>query len=130
MENCSSRSGRSKRKFFWDFAYNFEGGQRDNEILGVQENGFLDKQSWIAGVQIGEPKRKGDWYVSAEFHQVGLGSTDPNLNDTNFGLSRLNTQGIPPSRRLQHRARGCASRCGTTARGTWRKTSTTSTANG
>ena len=86
--------GPVKGKFFWDFAYNFEGGQRDNQILGVQENGFLDKQSWIAGVQIGEPKRKGDWYVSAEYHQVGVGSTDPNLNDTNFGLSRLNTQGI------------------------------------
>ena len=86
--------GPIKGKFYWDFAYNFEGGQRDNEILGVQENGFQDKQAWIAGVQLGEPKRKGDFYVSAEYHQVGLGSSDPNLNDTNFGLSRLNTQGI------------------------------------
>ena len=86
--------GPVKGKFYWDFAYNFEGGQRDNEILGLQENSFQDKQSWIGGVQIGEPKRKGDWYVSAEYHQVGVGSGDPNLNDTNFGLSRLNTQGI------------------------------------
>ena len=86
--------GPVKGKFYGDFAYNFEGGQRANEILGVQENSFLDKQSWIAGVQIGEPKRKGDFYVSAEYHQVGVGSIDPNLNDTNFGLSRLNTQGI------------------------------------
>lgn len=86
--------GPIKGKFYWDFAYNFEGGQRDNEILGVQERSFLDKQAWIAGVQLGEPKRKGDFYVSAEYHQVGLGSGDPNLNDTNFGLSRLNTQGI------------------------------------
>ncbi|MBE7157004.1 MAG: putative porin [Rhodospirillales bacterium] len=86
--------GPIKGKFYWDFAYNFEGGQRDYQIFGVQEDGFLDKQSWIAGVQLGEPKRKGDWYASAEYHQVGLGSTDPNLNDTNFGLSRLNTQGI------------------------------------
>ena len=86
--------GPVKGKFYWDFAYNFEGGQRDNEILGVQEHAFLDKQAWIAGVQLGEAKRKGDFYVSAEYHQVGLGSSDPNLNDTNFGLSRLNTQGI------------------------------------
>ena len=86
-------AGPVKGKFYWDFAYNFEGGERDNQILGLQENKFLDKQSWITGLQIGEPKRKGDWYVSAEYHQVGVGSIDPNLNDTNFGLSRLNTQG-------------------------------------
>ncbi len=85
--------GPVKGKFFWDFAYNFEGGKRDNHILGLEENSFHDKNSWVAGLQIGEPKRKGDWYVSAEYAQVGVGSIDPNLNDTNFGLSRLNTQG-------------------------------------
>ena len=85
--------GPVKGKVFWDFAYNFEGGQRDNQILGLEENSFHDKNAWVAGVQIGEPKRKGDWYVSAEFAQVGVGSIDPNLNDTNFGLSRLNVQG-------------------------------------
>ena len=86
--------GPVKGKVFWDFAYNFEGGSRDNQILGVQENSAHDKIAWVAGVQIGEPKRKGDWYVSAEYAQVGVGSIDPNLNDTNFGLSRLNTQGF------------------------------------
>ena len=86
--------GPVKGKFYWDFAYNFEGGKRDNQILGLQENSFHDKTSWIAGVQIGEPKRKGDWYVSADYRQLGVGSTDPNLNDTNFALSRLNMQGI------------------------------------
>jgi hypothetical protein len=85
--------GPIKGKFFWDFAYNFEGGQRDNQILGLAENSFHDKDAWIAGFQLGEPKRKGDWYVSAEYAQVGVGSIDPNLNDTNFGLSRLNVQG-------------------------------------
>ena len=85
--------GPVKGKVFWDFAYNFEGGQRDNQILGLEENSFHDKNAWVAGVQIGEPKRKGDWYASAEYAQVGVGSIDPNLNDTNFGLSRLNTQG-------------------------------------
>ena len=86
--------GPVKGKVFWDFAYNFEGGERDNQILGVQEDSAHDKIAWVAGVQIGEPKRKGDWYVSAEYAQVGVGSIDPNLNDTNFGLSRLNTQGF------------------------------------
>jgi hypothetical protein len=86
-------AGPIKGKFFWDFAYNFTGGQRDNQILGLEENSFHDKDAWVAGFQLGEPKRKGDWYVSAEFAQVGVGSIDPNLNDTNFGLSRLNTQG-------------------------------------
>ena len=86
--------GPVKGKVFWDFAYNFEGGERDNQILGVEENSAHDKIAWVAGVQIGEPKRKGDWYASAEYAQVGVGSIDPNLNDTNFGLSRLNTQGF------------------------------------
>jgi hypothetical protein len=85
-------AGPVKGKFFWDFAYNFEGGARDNQILGLEENSFHDKESWVAGLQIGEAKRKGDWYVSAEYAQVGVGSIDPNLNDTNFGLSRLNTE--------------------------------------
>ncbi len=86
--------GPVKGKVFWDFAYNFEGGERDNQILGVEENSAHDKIAWVAGVQIGEPKRKGDWYASAEYAQVGVGSIDPNLNDTNFGLSRLNVQGF------------------------------------
>jgi hypothetical protein len=85
--------GPLKGKFFWDFAYNFEGGERANQILGLAENSFHDKEAWVAGLQLGEPKRKGDWYLAAEFAQVGVGSIDPNLNDTNFGLSRLNEQG-------------------------------------
>ncbi len=85
--------GPIKGKFYWDFAYNFEGGQRDNQILELEENSFHDKDAWIAGFQLGEPKRKGDWYIQGEYAQVGVGSIDPNLNDTNFGLSRLNVQG-------------------------------------
>ncbi len=86
--------GPVKGKVFWDFAYNFEGGdarQPDSRRGGKLRH---DKIAWVAGFQIGEPKRKGDWYVSAEYAQVGVGSIDPNLNDTNFGLSRLNVQGF------------------------------------
>ena len=43
---------------------------------------------------MGELKRKGDWYVSADYRQYGVASLDPNTNDPNFALSRLNTQGI------------------------------------
>ena len=85
--------GPIKGKLFWDFAYNIDGESRSHEVLGVEEGSFHDRNAWVAGVQIGEPKRKGDWYVSAEYTQVGISSIDPNLNDTNFGLSRLNTQG-------------------------------------
>ena len=45
-------------------------------------------------MQLGELKRKGDWYVSADYRQYGVSSLDPNLNDPNFALSRLNTQGF------------------------------------
>ena len=43
---------------------------------------------------MGELKRKHDWYVSADYRQYGVSSLDPNLNDPNFALSRLNTQGF------------------------------------
>ena len=85
--------GRFKGKFYWDFAYNLDGSLRSHHVLGVEEGNFQDSTTWLVGLQLGELKRKGDWYVSADYRQDGLGSIDPNLNDPNFALSRLNTQG-------------------------------------
>ncbi len=87
--------GPFKGKFYWDFAYNIEGSTRAHNVYNVQTpGGFRDSNMWLAGIQIGELKRKGDWYVSADYRQYGLASIDPNLNDPNFALSRLNTQGF------------------------------------
>ena len=86
--------GPFKGKVYWDFAYNIDGSLRAHHIYDVQEGSFRDSNTWLAGLQIGELKRKGDWYVSADYRQYGVSSLDPNLNDPNFALSRLNTQGF------------------------------------
>ncbi len=81
-------------KFFGDLAYNFTGGARAVDTYNIREDDFQDKISWVAGVLIGELKKKGDFYLSANYAQVGIGSIDPNLNDPNFAQSRLNSQGF------------------------------------
>ena len=87
--------GPFKGKVYWDFAYNIEGTERAHEVYGVQTaDNFRDSNTWLAGFQLGELKRKHDYYASVDYRQYGLASIDPNLNDPNFALSRLNTQGI------------------------------------
>ena len=81
-------------KFFGDLAYNFTGGARAVNQYNIREDSFQDKITWVAGVLIGELKKKGDFYISANYAQVGIGSIDPNLNDPNFAQSRLNSQGF------------------------------------
>ena len=53
-----------------------------------------DNIAWLAGLQVGQNKKKGDWSIKGDFRQVGLGSIDPNLNDSDWGDSFLNQQGI------------------------------------
>ncbi len=87
--------GPFRGKFYWDFAYNLTGAGRAANVYGVQStNHFQDSTTWLAGLQLGELKRKHDWYVSADYRQYGIASLDPNTNDPNFALSRLNTQGF------------------------------------
>ena len=87
-------AGPLKGKVYWDFAYNTTGTERAHHIYDYQEGSFQDSTTWLAGIQLGELKRKGDFYVSADYRQYGIASIDPNLNDPNFAVSRLNTQGF------------------------------------
>jgi hypothetical protein len=50
--------------------------------------------AWLAGVQFGELKKKGDWQINANYREVGIASVDPNLNDSTWALSRLNQRGF------------------------------------
>jgi hypothetical protein len=95
-------------KLYWDFAYNTQGKERiqntylfgaptDNAFTTAfrRENQNLgDNVAWLAGVQVGQNKKKGDWSVKGDFRQVGLGAVDPNINDSDFADSFLNQQGI------------------------------------
>jgi hypothetical protein len=99
-------------KFYWDFADNLDGKARIQDVyLGSggtalagpastitatqnQNKALGDNIAWVAGLQVGQNKKKGDWSLKGDFRQVGLGSIDPNLNDSDWGDSFLNQQGV------------------------------------
>jgi len=96
-----------KTKFYWDIAYNLEGRKRVEEIYSVidlrnggadpddrQRNSPRDRYAWLAGVQVGENKKHGDWSLLLNYRETGLGAVDPNLNDSDFASGELNTRGI------------------------------------
>jgi len=103
-----------KTKVLWDFAYNTQGDKRGRETYGMTgdlepvrnsdgkivgytggpEHKSEDNIAWLAGLQFGENKKKGDWSLFANYRRTGLTSVDPNLNDSDFALGQLNTQGV------------------------------------
>ena len=90
--------GAFKVKVYGDAVYNFRGGSRNAEEYGLP--GFdetQDKVAFATGLTVGSDytlKKKGDYLVLAEYRQVGLGSIDPNLNDSDFNGSRLGFRGV------------------------------------
>jgi hypothetical protein len=103
--------GEIPAKLYWDFALNTDGKSRvQNVYLALppgsaaptagqlltqsQNRDLSDNIAWEAGVQVGQNKKKGDWSIKADYRQVGLGSIDPNLNDSDWADSYLNQQGV------------------------------------
>ncbi|MDD5350992.1 MAG: putative porin [Chthoniobacteraceae bacterium] len=97
-----------KIKVFWDGVYNTDGAKRVNDIYVVPErdkagnivdfdrvrnHAAKDDFAWLAGIQFGDNAKKGDWALNVNYREVGLGAVDPNLNDSDWGLSRLNLRG-------------------------------------
>jgi len=98
-------------KFFWDFSYNTKGAKRDRDIY--QLNGKLqtvtkdgesatfassthttkDDFGWQIGFLFGQNARAGDLSFFASYREVGIASVDPNINCSDYGLSRLNVKG-------------------------------------
>jgi hypothetical protein len=85
-----------KTKILWDFAYNTQGEDRASEVYKVTSYGHSgrDDIAWLAGIQLGENKKAGDWSILANYRQTGLDAVDPNLADSDFALGYLNMQGI------------------------------------
>jgi hypothetical protein len=99
-------------KAYWDFSLNLDGNSRVQDVyLGngqgiyasttpnvanvqAQNKDLGDNVAWLAGIQVGQNKKKGDWSIKGDFRQVGLGAVDPNINDSDWGDSFLNQQGI------------------------------------
>jgi hypothetical protein len=87
---------KQKAKFYWDFVYNASGESRVHQTYNIvtQNNDLSDSVAWLAGFQIGDSKKKGDWLVGIDYRQIGLGSIDPNISDPSWGSGYLNQQGI------------------------------------
>lgn len=99
--DISFKLGGIKSKLYWDVAYNLSGEDRFQDIYQLfnpTTNQFRysdrDGLAWLAGVQFGELKKKGDWQINANYREVGIASVDPNLNDSTWALSRLNQRGV------------------------------------
>lgn len=98
----STKIGGLKTKFVWDLSYNTDGKTRAYDVYGLKQTGgnatntrsSQDDLAWLLGVVVGENKKKGDFSVLANYRQTGLTAVDPNLNDSDFGNSRLNTKGF------------------------------------
>lgn len=98
--------GPVKVKAYAQGAYNFQGGARVAQEYGTLatggvtaqgKDGTTDKVAFATGVTVGSDyqiKKKGDYVFLAEYRQVGLGSVDPNLNDSDFNFSRLGFRGV------------------------------------
>lgn len=106
--DLSFKLGGIKTKFYWDLAYNIEGRKRANDIYRlafashpeddpddqIKRHNNRDNLAWLAGVQFGENKKRGDWSLLANYRETGIASVDPNLNDSDFALGELNTRGV------------------------------------
>ena len=96
---------------FADFEYNTEAHSRVQNVylepattpgsttgisgaVAAQNTALSDGIAWDAGLQVGKNKKKGDWSITGEFRQVGLGAVDQNINGTDYADSYANQQGI------------------------------------
>ncbi|MEO0054066.1 MAG: hypothetical protein RLZZ50_13, partial [Verrucomicrobiota bacterium] len=81
---------------YWDFAYNTTAEDRVREAYAQPATVDEDPMAWLVGVSYGygTGKLAGDWKLSADYREIGLGSIDPNINDSDFAFSRLNQKGF------------------------------------
>ena len=102
--DISFKIGSLKTKVYWDFVYNIDGAGRYNDIYQLRTGNpttdayrpyeTRDGIAWLVGVQLGEVKKKGDWYVFLNYREIGIASEDPNLNDSDFALGDMNVRGF------------------------------------
>jgi hypothetical protein len=84
-------------KLYWDSAYNFTAGTRVSKVYGLNTATWdKDPLAWLVGMgySFGSGKVAGDYSVKLDYRQVGLGSVDVNLNDSDFAFGRLNQDGF------------------------------------
>jgi hypothetical protein len=91
--------GGLKTKIYWDFAYNTRGEDRYNYVYQMKEFGsqpykVRDSIAWLAGLQFGEIRKRGDWQALVDYRETGIAAVDPNINDSEAADSSLNMRGV------------------------------------
>jgi len=102
--DISFKLGKLPAKFYWDFSYNTDGKGRVDDVYRIvttrvdgsveSKHSPVDDFAYLVGLQLGQNKKAGDWSVVANWRQSGIAGVDPNLNDSDFALSELNTRGF------------------------------------
>jgi len=84
-------------KVYWDSSYNMLGAPRAYKVYGLDPTVFSKGASaWLAGIGYGygTGKTQGDYSAKLDYRSVGVSATDPNTNDSDWGLSKVNQKGL------------------------------------
>jgi len=83
-------------KVYWDSSYNTTGGTRAYRVYGLNPTLFSKgATAWLTGLgySYGTGKVQGDYSAKLDYRSVGVTSVDPNTNDSDWGLSKVNQKG-------------------------------------
>ncbi|HRE82511.1 MAG TPA: putative porin [Opitutaceae bacterium] len=82
-------------KLYWDSSYNLEAARRVRQAYGLT-GAEKDALAWLVGVgyAYGAGKVQGDYSVKLDYRQIGIGSVDPNITDSDFAFGNLNQEGF------------------------------------
>lgn len=84
-------------RLYWDFVHNLEADRRVRKVYAVTNPAISpDANAWLLGLgySSGTGKVQGDYSLRLDYRQIGLGSVDVNLNDSDFAFGKLNQQGF------------------------------------
>ena len=82
---------------YWDSSYNTTGATRAYYVYNQNPAVFSKGNSaWLAGIgySYGTGKVQGDYSAKLDYRNVGLTSIDPNINDSDWGFSKVNQKGF------------------------------------
>ena len=84
-------------KVYWDSSKNLTADSRAYRIYNLNPAQFSSgSTAWLAGIgySYGTGKVQGDYSAKLDYREVGVTATDPNINDSDWGLSKVNQKGF------------------------------------
>jgi polyhydroxyalkanoate synthesis regulator phasin len=92
--DVSVKVGSLPAKFYWDFSYNHAATAHSQDIYnGAINPTQADRMAYLAGISVGQNKKKGDFSARVDYRIVGLSAVDPNIIDNEWSSGYTNTQG-------------------------------------